>query len=86
MLYLSGTLLLCLTIVCVGLVRWHAERRAAMSSVLAYRREVEREEGRGGVVLVLVWAGHEPQEFINLFPQWRENEDVYAYNTEVTIQ
>lgn len=57
-----------------------------MSSVLAYRREVEREEGRGGVVLVLVWAGHEPQEFINLFPQWRENEDVYAYNTEVTIQ
>ena len=63
-----------------GLVRWHAERRAAMSSMLEYAREVRRAEGRAEVDLRLVWAGHEPQQFINLFPVWVQNEDVAIYN------
>ena len=62
---------------CLGLVRWHAERRAAMSSMLEYAQR--------GVALQLVWAGHEPQEFINYFPQWTLNEDVQFYNREVGL-
>ena len=41
-------------------------------------------EGRKEVDLLLVWAGHEPQEFINYFPQWEINLDVQLYNTEVS--
>jgi len=66
-----------------GLVRWHAERRAAMSSMLEYAREVRRAEGRAEVDLRLVWAGHEPQQFINLFPVWVQNEDVAIYNQDM---
>jgi len=63
-------------------VRWHAERRAAMSSMIEYRRVVRREEKRGDVELKLVWAGHEPQAFINHFPTWNIDEDVKFYNRE----
>ena len=54
-----------------------------MSSILDYKKEIERMEGRKETNLVLVWAGHEPQEFINLFPQWELNSDVKLYNAEV---
>jgi supervillin len=68
-----------------GEVRWHAERRAAMASAQEYRRVVRREEKkRGEVELRLVWAGHEPQRFINYFPEWSVNEDVSYYNMQST--
>lgn len=51
-----------------------------MSSLLDYAREVRREEGRAQPDLRLVWAGHEPREFTNLFPTWELNEDVAVYN------
>lgn len=56
-----------------------------MSSILDYKKEIERMEGRKEVDLLLVWAGHEPQEFINYFPQWEINLDVKLYNTEVSL-
>ncbi len=31
----------------------------------------------------LVWAGHETQEFINLFPEWMNNAEVSRINKEV---
>ena len=31
----------------------------------------------------LVWAGHEPQEFINLFPDWQPHTEVAKINKEV---
>ena len=43
------------------------------------------EYAQRGVALQLVWAGHEPQEFINYFPQWTLNEDVQFYNREVGL-
>jgi len=30
----------------------------------------------------LVWAGHEPQEFINLFPDWSSHPEVAKINQE----
>ena len=52
-----------------------------MSSLLDYVRTAG--DGPAHAVLRLVWAGHEPQEFINYFPQWRVDEDVKFYNREV---
>ena len=33
--------------------------------------------------LRLVWAGHEPQDFINFFPEWSSNDIVARTNQEV---
>ena len=35
--------------------------------------------------LKLVWAGHEPQDFINFFPEWSLNTIVARTNQEVII-
>ena len=32
----------------------------------------------------LVWAGHEPQDFINFFPEWSPNTNIARTNQEVT--
>ena len=68
-----------------GCVRWQAERRAAMATVLSYR--AAKWAGRGGAAppCTLVWAGHEPQQFINLFPEWTNNTEVARINKEVAI-
>ena len=63
-----------------GTVRWQAERRAAMQTVLSYR--AARWPGREPRCS-LVWAGHETQEFINLFPEWTNNAEVARINKEV---
>ena len=34
--------------------------------------------------LKLVWAGHEPQDFINFFPEWSPNTNIARTNQEVT--
>ena len=33
----------------------------------------------------LVWAGHEPKDFVNLFPFWTLNPSVMDINQEVRI-
>ena len=63
-----------------GLVRWHAERRAAMSTLLEYR---EAKGGKSRTRVQLVWAGHEPQQFINLFPEWKLDKEAKTINKEV---
>eukprot|EP00091_Calanus_sinicus_P011348 TRINITY_DN25735_c0_g1_i1.p1 TRINITY_DN25735_c0_g1~~TRINITY_DN25735_c0_g1_i1.p1 ORF type:complete len:128 (-),score=28.10 TRINITY_DN25735_c0_g1_i1:323-706(-) len=50
-----------------GKVRWHAERRAAMQTMLEYRKA---KYGNPVPAAKLVWAGNESKEFINYFPQW----------------
>ncbi len=61
-----------------GMIRWHAERRAAMQTTVDYRRLRTR-----SAPAELVWAGHEPVEFINLFPCWKIREDAKDANTKV---
>ena len=63
-------------------MRWQAERRAAMQTVLSYRAAKwpsESDQPRCS----LVWAGHETQDFINLFPEWIHNAEVARVNKEV---
>ena len=51
-----------------------------MQTVLSYRSS---KYGRRSVEARLVWAGHEPQEFINLFPDWQPHTEVAKINKEV---
>jgi hypothetical protein len=51
-----------------------------MSTLLSYLAAVGRPEGPAR----LVWAGHEPREFINLFPEWTELEEVKIFNAKVS--
>merc|ERR1719412_685734 len=60
-------------------VRWHAERRAAMGTVLEYR---QAKHGTPPPPVKLCWAGHEPQVFINYFSSWTARQDVAAFNQQ----
>ena len=51
-----------------------------MSTLLSYLAAVGRPDGAAR----LVWAGHEPQQFINLFPEWSQREDVRLFNAKVS--
>ena len=64
-----------------GKVRWHAERRAAMQTILEYRKA---KYGKPVPAAKLIWAGNETQEFINYFPQWVVNHEVSKTNREVS--
>ena len=64
-----------------GAVRWQAERRAAMMTIISYARA---KYGGARPPLRLVWAGHEPQDFVNFFPEWSLNNLVARTNQEVT--
>lgn len=63
-----------------GKVRWHSERRAAMQTAVEYTRA---KYGRGQKVR-LVWAGHEPSEFVDLFPFWTVDPSVKDINQNVS--
>ena len=63
-----------------GLIRWHAERRVAMETTVEYRDEKYRGKRPP---MKLVWAGHEPLEFTNLFPSWNRKEDIHQLNQKV---
>jgi len=66
-----------------AMIRWHAERRAAMQTAADYRRVVYGRGARSRDALPpseLVWAGAEPTEFTNLFPVWRHDAAVEALN------
>ena len=63
-----------------GGVRWQAERRAAMMTTLSYAKA----KYSSIPPLKLVWAGHEPREFINFFPEWEVNSTVARSNEEVS--
>ena len=64
-------------------MRWQAERRAAMQTVLSYRR-AKYGSGSRAPPAKLVWAGHEPQHFVNIFPEWTCSEEVAKINKEVS--
>jgi len=62
-----------------GKVRWHSERRCAMQTALEYTRA---KYGSKRPKVRLVWAGHEPKDFVNLFPFWTLNPSVMDINQE----
>jgi len=70
-----------------AMVRWHAERRAAMQTTADWRRVrhgwASLSCADSGGKMLLAWAGCEPKEFINLFPAWRHRHDVEACNRKV---
>ena len=67
-----------------GMVRWHAERRAAMQTAVDFRRaRYGRGRSSDRPAMELVWAGCEPLEFTNLFPAWTERPEVEKLNREV---
>ena len=64
-----------------GLIRWHAERRVAMQTTVDFRNA--KYPGKRPP-MKLIWAGHEPVEFTNLFPSWTKKEDVRQLNQQVS--
>ena len=52
-----------------------------MMTIISYARA---KYNRAYPALKLVWAGHEPQDFINFFPEWSLNNIVARTNEEVT--
>ncbi|XP_072757196.1 uncharacterized protein Svil isoform X2 [Anoplolepis gracilipes] len=62
-------------------VRWQAERRAAMTIAIRYWRKT-RNTQTTNLPIYLVWAGLEPLQFINLFPEWMYRDDVAELNIE----
>lgn len=63
-------------------VRWQAERRSAMQTALDYWR---RKYSGKSVQAYLVWAGLEPIQFTNLFPDWNDRDDVAEMNILVSL-
>ncbi|XP_029170623.1 supervillin-like isoform X2 [Nylanderia fulva] len=62
-------------------VRWQAERRAAMTIAIRYWQKT-RNTQTTNLPIYLVWAGLEPLQFINLFPEWIYRDDVAELNIE----
>ncbi len=65
-----------------GLIRWHAERREAMRTIKEFQRAKFSKMAQRPS-MELVWAGHEPVEFTNLFHTWKLDEDVKNLNEKV---
>lgn len=61
-----------------GEIRWQAERRAAMSTALDYWRI--KHGAHSTPRAYLVWAGLEPLDFTNLFPEWTDRDDIAEIN------
>lgn len=64
-----------------GAVRWQAERKAAMQTVVNYCKQ--QSQRFKNISAYLVWAGLEPLAFTNLFPFWRDCDDVAELNIQV---
>jgi len=64
-----------------GIIRWHAERREAMRTVKEFQRsKFSKLTNQARPPMELVWAGHEPLEFTNLFPSWTHHIDIQTLN------
>lgn len=63
-------------------VRWQAERRAAMTIAIRYWRQT-RNAQTTNLPIYLIWAGLEPLQFTNVFPEWTYRDDVAELNIEV---
>lgn len=66
-------------------IRWQAERRAAMTLAIRYWQKT-RNVQTTNLPIYLVWAGLEPLQFINLFPEWMYRDDVAELNIEVCLK
>ena len=68
-----------------GIIRWHAERREAMRTIKEFQRsKFSKLTSQTRPPMELVWAGHEPLEFTNLFPSWTHHIDVETLNYKVS--
>jgi supervillin len=69
-----------------GIIRFHAERREAMRTIKEFQRsKFSKLTSQTRPPMELVWAGHEPLEFTNLFPSWTHHLDVETLNYEVSF-
>ena len=66
-----------------GMIRWHAERREAMRTIKEFQRSKFSKISTPRPPMELVWAGHEPIEFTNLFPSWTHHDEVENLNAKV---
>ncbi|KAF5297869.1 hypothetical protein FQR65_LT09894 [Abscondita terminalis] len=62
-----------------GAIRWQEERKVAMQTVVAY---CNRLSATKHVPAYLVWGGLEPLAFTNLFPFWRDRDDISELNMQ----
>ncbi|XP_031346658.1 supervillin isoform X1 [Photinus pyralis] len=62
-----------------GAIRWQEERKAAMQTVVNY---CKRDANEKKIPAYLVWAGLEPLAFTNLFPFWRDCDEVTELNMQ----
>ena len=68
-----------------GIIRWHAERREAMRTLKEFQRsKFSKLTNQARPPMELVWAGHEPLEFTNLFPSWTHHIDIQTLNYKVS--
>ena len=68
-----------------GIIRWHAERREAMRTIKEFQRsKFSKLTNQARPPMELVWAGHEPLEFTNLFPSWTHHIDIQTLNYKVS--
>ena len=66
------------------MIRWHAERRAAMQTVTEWARLKYGSAAARKIPAELVWAGCESLEFISMFPAWSERPGVKELNKKVS--
>nr|XP_022920329.1 supervillin isoform X1 [Onthophagus taurus] len=62
----------------MAVVRWQAERKAAIQTAIDYWKEQHKEDTQ--VPAYSVWAGLEPLQFTSLFPTWEDRDDIAAIN------
>ncbi|KAK5642159.1 hypothetical protein RI129_008326 [Pyrocoelia pectoralis] len=62
-----------------GAIRWQEERKVAMQTVVNY---CKRDSDGKKIPAYLVWAGLEPLAFTNLFPFWRDCDEVTVLNMQ----
>ena len=71
------------TITGSGMIRWHAERRAAMQTITEWAKL--KYGGAKRLPAELVWAGCESLEFTSMFPAWTERPGVKELNKKVIL-
>lgn len=66
--------------------RLQAERRAAMQTALDYWKRKYGDAPDDDPKAYLVWAGLEPQQFINCFPEWCNRDYIAEINMKVILR
>lgn len=63
--------------------RLQAEKRAAMQTALHYWKQKYGDNDYDDPKVYLVWAGLEPIQFTDYFPEWCDRDDIAEINMKV---